>query len=75
MDFTKGIISIKGRAILEDSVDFFEPIFLKFKEYLVNPNCLTTIELKFDYFNSTSFKLLVDLLFLAKKASSSNQYT
>ena len=72
MNFKEGIFSLKGRTLLEDSVDFFNPIFLKLKEYLKNPNSLTTIELQFDYFNTTSFKLIIDMLILAKKASSAD---
>lgn len=67
----KGLISFKGRSHPENSAAFFHPIFDEIQEYLKNPKPSTIIELKFEYFNSTSFKLIIDILFLLQKSCSS----
>ena len=71
IDVEKGFISFKGRSHPENSAAFFNPIIEQIQEYLKNPKPSTIIELKFEYFNSTSFKLLIDILFLLQKSCSS----
>ena len=70
-DFNNGIFSMKGRSLSENSFAFFSPIFSNTEAYFKTPQAVnTTFELKFEYLNSSSFKLVVDLLLLAKKMSS-----
>ncbi|CAN5495536.1 hypothetical protein BH10BAC1_BH10BAC1_09430 [soil metagenome] len=68
-NFKEGHFSIQGRSLMENPLDFFTPIFSKTEEYFKKPNPLTNFELKFEYMNSTSFKLVVDLLLLSKNLS------
>lgn len=57
-----GILTIKGRSIPEDSVNFFNPLQKVIKEYLVNslPNNIINIQL--DYLNSSSTACLLNVL-------------
>jgi hypothetical protein len=67
INFNEGVFSIKGRTLSEDSVAFFLPVFNNAKEYFKNPLATTTFELSFEYLNSSSLKLVIDLLVLSKK--------
>lgn len=66
-DISKGLFSIKGRSLAEDSVDFYSQLFSFLKEYYSNPSQLTTFEMTFEYLNSTSLKLIIDFIVSAKK--------
>lgn len=68
-NFKEGHFSIKGRSLPENPLIFFSPIFAKTEEYFKKPNPVTTFELRFEYMNSTSFKLIIDLLLLSKRMS------
>ena len=43
IDISKGLFSIKGRSLAEDSVDFYSNIFSFLKEYYLNPCQLTRV--------------------------------
>lgn len=66
-DFNNGHFLIKGRSLSENSFAFFTPIFSSIEAYFKKPLPATTYELKFEYMNSSSFKLIIDLLLLSKK--------
>lgn len=72
-DITNGVFSIKGRSLSEDSVNFYANIFSFFEEYYKTPCPLTTFEMTFEYLNSTSLKLVTDLLMYAKKSTDSSK--
>ena len=57
-----GVIKMKGRSIHEDVAEFFTPVETWINEYVSNPAQLTTIDLNFEYCNSTSSKVLISLL-------------
>ena len=57
-----GIIKMQGRSIHEDVMDFFTPVKKWINEYVANPAQLTTVDLNFEYCNSTSSKMLIYLL-------------
>ena len=56
------IFEISGRSLPEDAVLFYEPILAWLKEYSQNPNPVTEMHVKLNYFNTASSKLLLDLL-------------
>ena len=58
----KGFIKIKGRSTHENVNAFFAPIEKWVDEYIVNPAKLTTVDLNFEYFNSSSSKALINML-------------
>ena len=58
----KGIFEIKGRSLPEDTVDFYRPIIDWILEYRSNPNPVTEFVFKLDYMNTSSSKLVQDML-------------
>jgi hypothetical protein len=57
-----GILSINGRSIPEDSVSFFEPLQNIIRQYLENSLPNNTINIRFDYLNSSSTACLLGIL-------------
>ncbi len=58
----QGEISLSGRAMPEDGDQFFRPLFEWIDGYLETPAPTTQIEIRLDYFNSSSSKYLLLLL-------------
>ena len=56
-----GLLTFSGRCVPENSVGFFEPIFDWITEYANSPQDETTVDLYFDYFNTSSAKMIFDL--------------
>jgi len=57
-----GIIRIKGRSILENATDFYQPILEWITEYVREPAQLTCIDINLEYFNSATAKVLITLI-------------
>lgn len=70
LDPENGIISLEGRSILEDTISFYEPILKWIADYVSSPKD-TTINIAFDYFNSTSARILLILLQTSQKIKKS----
>jgi len=62
----EGTLVLQGRSLLEFAEDVFEPMNKWVEEYLKNPREVTTINIALEYFNSSTAKALVRLLFIAK---------
>ena len=52
---------IKGRSMPEDATEFFEPILIWLNEYSGNPVDGIDLEVKLDYFNTTSSKMILEI--------------
>jgi len=65
-----GYIEISGRSIPEDPMKNFAPIVEWVKEYSSNPNTNTTINLKFEYLNTSSSKFILSILEILNKVYS-----
>ena len=63
----KGYLSIKGRSIPENSIDFFEPFLKVLEDYTENPLAQTEVDFHFEYFNTSSSKCILDILRLLQK--------
>lgn len=61
LDASKGILLLKGRAIPENSVDFFEPINNWIDDYCSQPNVETVLQIRLEYFNTSTSKCLLDI--------------
>lgn len=61
-DKERGIFEITGRSLPEDSAEFFDPVLHWVKEYRNEPNPVTDIVFKLDYFNTASSKFIQDIL-------------
>ena len=57
-----GIIRIKGRSILENATDFYQPVLDWIAEYVKVPAQLTCIDINLEYFNSATAKVLITLI-------------
>ena len=70
LDPENGIISLEGRSILEDTFSFYEPLIKWLDEYIKSPKD-TTVSIAFDYFNSTSARVLLILFQTAQNVKKS----
>lgn len=64
-----GLIELKGRSIPENSVEFYQPLNEWIDSYAENPKNETVVEIKLEYFNTSSSKCILDLF---KKLESMN---
>lgn len=55
-----GVLELSGRSIPEVSSEFYAPVFDWLMEYAKRPKAITTIEMKFEYFNTSSSKSIFD---------------
>ncbi len=66
-DFEKGLMTLTGVSVSSDPIQFYQPIHELLDEYVKEPAAITVIDIKLDYFNSTSAKCLLDLFKKAEK--------
>lgn len=67
-----GILEIKGRSIPENSIEFYKPINEWLSAYGTHPKATTTVDIKLEYFNTSSSKCILDFL-KALEAINGNQ--
>ncbi len=60
-DPTTGVFEIKGRSIPENSVEFYKPIVDWLDKYKENPMSKTEVNIKLEYFNTSSSKCILDV--------------
>ena len=60
-DANTGIFEIKGRSIPENSVEFYKPIVEWLDKYKENPLSRTEVNIKLEYFNTSSSKCILDV--------------
>ncbi|MFT5822940.1 MAG: hypothetical protein ACI8ZM_004197 [Crocinitomix sp.] len=58
-----GIFSIKGKSIPDDAEEFYKEVLNWFDDYLVRPNSVTEVSIDLEYFNISSSKRLLFLLY------------
>jgi len=58
-----GVMEIKGRSIPEQADEFWEPIIQWFDKYLMSPSESTTFKIDLEYFNISSSKRILMLLY------------
>lgn len=56
-----GVLELQGRSIPENSVEFYKPINEWIDAYGNNPKPSTTVDVKLEYFNTSSSKCILDL--------------
>src|SRR5688572_1647642 len=62
LDKANGIFEISGRSLPEDSVEFYKPVLEWIASYAKSPNLSTSFTFKLEYFNTSSSKLILDVL-------------
>lgn len=71
LDKDKNLFTIGGRSIPENAIDVFSPIIEWWKQYILDPNPETHIEMNFEYINSSSMKQIAKLIALLDKIPAS----
>lgn len=61
-DTKTGVLNIAGRSLIDNTNDFYKPIIDKITEYTGQPQKQTIVNIRIDYFNTTSSKYMYDLL-------------
>jgi hypothetical protein len=56
------IFEISGRSLPEDSAEFYKPVLEWIAQYSKQPNSTTNFVFKLEYFNTSSSKLILDIL-------------
>jgi hypothetical protein len=62
LDASSGKFEMSGRSLPEDAAEFYQPILNWLTTYSVSPNPETIFEVKLEYFNTASSKLILDVL-------------
>lgn len=60
-DPEKGHFSISGRSIPENSIEFYKPLFEWLDNYSEQVSQTTELDVKLEYFNTSSSKCLVEI--------------
>lgn len=58
---TEGKLELKGRSIPENSVEFYKPLNDWIDAYGASPKAATVVDIKLEYFNTSSSKCILDL--------------
>lgn len=61
-DSHTGTFKITGKSLPEDVMEFYQPLYDWFTDYVKKPNDYTEVNFKIYYFNSASHKAINDLL-------------
>ena len=61
LDPEKGTLEIIGRSIPENPIEFYTPFINALDEYTKSPQPVTNVTLKFEYYNSSSSKCLLEI--------------
>lgn len=62
LDAGNNIFELEGRSLPEDVVTFYGPVFEWLDKYSESPNDMTNFQMKLDYFNTASSKMILDIL-------------
>ena len=62
LDPEQGLFEFSGSSHPENPAKFFDPIILWIEEYAKHPNTLTTVHFKLDYFNSSTTKYWLNVI-------------
>lgn len=62
IDLENGLFELSGSSIPENPFEVFEPVLDHLKLYLENPHSNTSLNLKLDYFNTSTSKILLDII-------------
>jgi hypothetical protein len=68
-----GLLEFSGRSIPENPLRLFGPIIEWVENYIKNPAPSTTIDLKFEYINTSSSKFILTILEILDKAYDENK--
>jgi hypothetical protein len=61
-DAKTGIFNLKGKSIPENSVAFYKPLLEWLDNYTASPSISTVLNFQLDYFNTSSAKVIADIM-------------
>jgi hypothetical protein len=64
-----GVVRFSGKSIPEDAFDFYIPIVDAINKYLENPEAKTILSFNLEYINSSSKKMITNILKIFDQAS------
>jgi hypothetical protein len=67
VDLSNGVLLFYGRSIIDNTRDFYEPIYAWVCEYMENPSEITVVTFKLEYIDAPSVKSILNLLMLLKE--------
>ena len=67
LDKENNKFEISGRSLPEDAFEFYSPIHEWLKSYVSDANPSTELVMSLDYFNSSSARNIVEMLFILEK--------
>lgn len=68
-----GVFEIRGKSIPENTVIFYKPMFEWIDSYSLDPVPQTAFDIQLDYFNTSSAKILADILRKMEKLHASGK--
>lgn len=71
-DCDKGSLELKGRSIPENSIEFYKPLNDWIDGYSSSPKAETVVDVKLEYFNTSSSKCILDLFKQLEKLNQQN---
>lgn len=71
-DSSKGTLELKGRSIPENSIEFYKPLNDWIDGYAASPKASTIVDIKLEYFNTSSSKCILDLFKQLEKLNEKN---
>jgi hypothetical protein len=71
LDKDNNKFEISGRSLPEDAFGFYAPIHEWLEAYVEDPNSSTELIMNLDYFNSSSARNIVEMLFILEKITES----
>jgi hypothetical protein len=71
-DGDNGVMELRGRSIPENSIDFYKPLNEWIESYGSSPKPNTVVDVKLEYFNTSSSKCILDLFKQLEKLNSMN---
>jgi hypothetical protein len=72
-DAETGSLSIRGRSIPENSIDFYKPLIDWIDKYSLQPKEETQINMQLEYFNTSSSKCILDVFKKLEKIKQSGK--
>ena len=71
-DGDAGVLEMRGRSIPENSIEFFQPLIDWVDSYGSTPKAETRVDMKLEYFNTSSSKCILDLFKRLEKINSND---
>lgn len=62
LDKKRGVFSFEGRSLPENPFTFYTPVLEWVDSYVANPNKRTELNFSMSYFNTSSSKILLDIM-------------